>query len=522
MAKTGLRIDTEKASGDRYKVRVSFVEDGSITPSTHSGRFVKEGGDAIFCDEFVTPDGRIKVVRFGIGASKAGSDGMAASGGAGGGGGGGAAVSAEKSVDDVVAAGGAGGGAAAAAASPLLTSPASGSYGDGGRSEADSKKTGSGSTSRISRKDVDKVSQAVIHEEVEKEVFKEAVGYLCSHKDCRTVLVDILERDFVDDVSRAPKSSTHTVVLYKNPGEASSTATRITVIDPSNFDFSLHLSNRDMKDVLAGLSWDLPSEDMGTVSAGKKVEIITIPSKKKIYHAKGDKGAGLEQFRDCVDIAVKIAFYLNYPEIFEDQPVKAIIEIAAGGAGGGGGGGAAAAAAAAAVVEKPVDALAARAKTLAGGGGGGAAAAACSDRVVGKNYPSILSESDLLKCHTILALQRDGDMAKLWYDSVKVPMRLRQSSDPRVSAAFYKVTKLMQSYFKIDGTLSLGIAQKYNADALALLNTYDYKKCLTDLCVINTSLIKDINAVLYSQKYYVDELMFDLIGNSLSAEGAIE
>lgn len=100
----------------------------------------------------------------------------------------------------------------------------------------------------------------------------------------KAVLVDVFERDAnnninVDQTSLLPK--THTVVLYEQLG-------KYLVIDPSNATFS---------HVLSGAHDDIR---------------LCFSNKLQIYKGDGKNIGPLhDQWRDCIDIAVKLAFNLN-------------------------------------------------------------------------------------------------------------------------------------------------------------------------------------------------------------------
>jgi hypothetical protein len=116
----------------------------------------------------------------------------------------------------------------------------------------------------------------------------------CMEEEGRKVaLVDIFPREssnknqIVVGGINTNKLDVHTVLLYK-------TATnQILVIDPNNPMFSSHLSKYDNGSVIQTL--------------------CTTDQKYKIYSRpeKSETGFGQEKFRDCIDLAVKLAFLLN-------------------------------------------------------------------------------------------------------------------------------------------------------------------------------------------------------------------
>ncbi|MCC2646545.1 MAG: hypothetical protein K0R02_610 [Rickettsiaceae bacterium] len=143
------------------------------------------------------------------------------------------------------------------------------------------------SSSRYGREEASKIK---LHS-LEKELLKEAIAYL-SKSESNTVVVDIFAR--ANGVIKAQASGdveVHSVVLYKALTNEEGRV-QIVVIDPSNFLFSSHLSNiNDELDISA--------------------EIITLHKALQIYKAEGKVGPEFDEYRDCIDIAVKLAFGLN-------------------------------------------------------------------------------------------------------------------------------------------------------------------------------------------------------------------
>jgi len=138
----------------------------------------------------------------------------------------------------------------------------------------------------------------VKHHSLEVNLLQQAIDYLLGNEACKAVLVDIFERinDKIKVKGDVPKI--HTVVLYKNP-ILDSGKYEVTVIDPSNFLFSSHLSKPDLGIIHPILS-----------------RIITVHKSIQVYKApSGDMvGPNKDQYRDCIDIAVKIAFGLSQHE----------------------------------------------------------------------------------------------------------------------------------------------------------------------------------------------------------------
>jgi hypothetical protein len=102
---------------------------------------------------------------------------------------------------------------------------------------------------------------------------QEAINYFRS-EGANVVLVDIFARAS----SGMIKDDTHTIVLFKNPDG------KLIVIDPSNSSLSSHIADSYNIDIFAGIDFYVPKREI------------------RIYE--GDKDTG---YRDCVDIAVKIA-----------------------------------------------------------------------------------------------------------------------------------------------------------------------------------------------------------------------
>jgi hypothetical protein len=127
---------------------------------------------------------------------------------------------------------------------------------------------------------------------IELVLLKEAVEHLKKKTDSITVLVDILRRDAEGKIvlEEGGKPSTHTIVLSKTNING-----KFVMIDPNDSNHSKHLVlNSEI--LLEGFSILLP------VGEGNKE--LTL----KIYTGKQEKtGPENDQFRDCIDIAVKLA-----------------------------------------------------------------------------------------------------------------------------------------------------------------------------------------------------------------------
>lgn len=135
-------------------------------------------------------------------------------------------------------------------------------------------------------------------ETVEINILEKAIDYL---SDNRMVLVNIFARTSGGKIkSDGTLPEVHTVVLYKNNPDTSTGISDIIVIDPSNSAFSSHLSKFN-DNRLNGCSW--------------KISTLPIDPQKilKIYEAPSEvpKGTNFDEYRNCTDIAVKIAFGLQ-------------------------------------------------------------------------------------------------------------------------------------------------------------------------------------------------------------------
>lgn len=131
-----------------------------------------------------------------------------------------------------------------------------------------------------------------------------AINYLSTKEENKTVLIDIFARDpqtgmikWQEDNPLLPE--THTVVLFKNSEK------QLVVIDPSNSSFSKHLSTNTKM---------LISDD---------IQILVPQKEVRIYEQDKKIGTGSEpyKYRDCIDIAVKIAFGLSKIEKVDQDKI---------------------------------------------------------------------------------------------------------------------------------------------------------------------------------------------------------
>jgi len=139
----------------------------------------------------------------------------------------------------------------------------------------------------------------------EKFILKDALGYMFDKKQ-KLVLVDIFPRESSKDKKTGEPAGrinlealdTHTVLLYKTVED------KVLAIDPNNPMFSAHLSQ--FKD------FTIQTE----CSNDQKYKIYSRPDGSKT-------GFVLEEFRDCIDIAVKLGLLLNK----DVTPYKTIEEV---------------------------------------------------------------------------------------------------------------------------------------------------------------------------------------------------
>jgi hypothetical protein len=150
-------------------------------------------------------------------------------------------------------------------------------------------KSGSKASSGVKLKDF-----AHLLHPLEVHQIREAIKHVNSNN--KTALVDIFEslEDGRINIGSDGKPGIHTVLLSQQIVKAT---TQILVIDPSNSEFSRHLMFN--KEIICGV--------------GIPVEILASPVMIKIYAApsKASVGPASDQYRDCTDIAVKLAFGLN-------------------------------------------------------------------------------------------------------------------------------------------------------------------------------------------------------------------
>lgn len=98
------------------------------------------------------------------------------------------------------------------------------------------------------------------------------------------------------------KPKTHTIVLCRKEAISNEEEYNFLVIDPSNSEFSKHLGMTGVNYVISNLSG---------IEKAIKIEVSSIPY--KIYEQKKEVGTGcaFDKFRDCIDIAFKLATKFN-------------------------------------------------------------------------------------------------------------------------------------------------------------------------------------------------------------------
>lgn len=145
-------------------------------------------------------------------------------------------------------------------------------------------------------------------------IIKKAVSFLENNK---VVLVDIFERNH--DGSIKEQLETHTIVLFKQI-VGGSNITQFVIIDPTNSNYSKHLASSFNQARIFG-------------QEHPNVTILVSTKELEIYKPYDNKNVGPNafQYRDCTDIAVKIACGLMNIDIIEVgkiQSLPVILEIA--------------------------------------------------------------------------------------------------------------------------------------------------------------------------------------------------
>ena len=132
-----------------------------------------------------------------------------------------------------------------------------------------------------------KASNNILLTDLEKYITNTAINFI-NQSGQKTILVDVFERK--NGLIENPE--THTVVLY-NAGN------KIIVVDPNNPQFSSHLFNLQTQEEYTG---------------GLAIE-VDYSNKNKIYTptitTENPTGPNNFQWRDCIDVAVKLSFAIN-------------------------------------------------------------------------------------------------------------------------------------------------------------------------------------------------------------------
>lgn len=362
------------------------VDTGSITPTTHQERNFESTKDAPYFEDIYSSPRGIHVTRFGLNP-----------------------ISNKKNVTtDLVEDAST---STLAAAIPIGVVETAAPLKKAVKPDTSASSTqGSGSTKRDL---FENCSKTIIHEPEELEVLKKAIERLFFSDSTLTVLVDIYERD-ESSFELKGKDKTHTVVLYKNP-IISGEKHLVTVIDPNNFGYSLHLGNNEANQYASHL---------------KLEKIIAFYDKKRIYDNYGKKTEyAADAHRNCVDVAVKIAFNLNFYEVFRQEKYSK-----------------------------------------------GSASAASSEQ--SHILPPLLDSLDkILTAPEILAIENTG-LQQIWHKT-KIPVRIRQDSDPYLSYSFYEIAKALEINLKLRSVTSLQDAKIFEKKLLdSLAKFYDKSSIL--------------------------------------------
>lgn len=152
--------------------------------------------------------------------------------------------------------------------------------------------------------------KAILLHPLEIDLLKTAICNLVKVEDEKAILLDIFDKDETGSVKKnvEGKFETHTIVLYKHVYNGS---TQVFVIDPNNSTFSKHLDNPIFKAFINSVT----PHELGWI------DIIASQKPIKIYTSPEGASLGPEStsFRDCEDLAVKIAVWLNRPEVVISQ-----------------------------------------------------------------------------------------------------------------------------------------------------------------------------------------------------------
>lgn len=154
---------------------------------------------------------------------------------------------------------------------------------------------------------------------LEIDLLVRAVCDLVKTPGIKSVLLDIFDKDQKTEFGKLKfdeygKAETHTVVLYKQQNTA---GMQIFVTDPNNSTFSSHLDHPIFK---ACINSALSATDsshlwVDIVASKKPIKIYTSPESTSL-------GPNPNQFRDCEDIAIKIASWFNRTDVTISQTLS--------------------------------------------------------------------------------------------------------------------------------------------------------------------------------------------------------
>ncbi len=165
----------------------------------------------------------------------------------------------------------------------------------------------------------------------EMDALLNAIDYLlnttCTQK---TVLVDIFNRNICVEANSIKEQriktegtnqkypETHTILLFRQPDN------KIFVIDPNNAQYSLHVTSKNnsintklqefknpnlpLKTAYSNIALYINQSGMPEIET---INMVKSTDKIQIYNSSKKKGASNGDARDCVDIAVKLAFLLE-------------------------------------------------------------------------------------------------------------------------------------------------------------------------------------------------------------------
>ncbi|MDX2050686.1 MAG: hypothetical protein SFT93_05930 [Rickettsiaceae bacterium] len=258
---------------------------------------------------------------------------------------------------------------------------------------------------------------------IECELLNRAIAHLMQDPNIQTVLIDIFARvnggasngmvKLKDDIPE-----THTVLLYKPLGQK-----EIVVIDPNNFLFSSHLSN------LNTIPNTVLSEDL---------KIKTFHTSTKIYVPNNNQGTGphFYEYRNCIDVAAKIAF-----------EIKALnaMKLSQG--------------------EGPI---------------------LIDDIAHIKNCEAIQNISNNIAIGTGLIFET-------------IPLRIKQSSDQNVRSKFSAIDKIISKNYALCSSMEkiqLNIKENYIS---ILASQMSYEEILAQMCQLNCSIIDDLHDALIQE-----------------------